>query len=272
MVLLPPAGTTWQAQQPQRWTTAPHPTPSLGQGDGSPKLPAPPTHHLLGADGEQVVRGHPLMPLQDDRDDLLGGAGTGAALGLWSRESPRLSLRPADPAQRPTRHPCSQMGWLHGWTQTQRDLGTRRSRCFPGSRGRGGRSQHGHVAGRAAHRTPAAPAVGPPYPLECRSPSPGGCLGQMQEKGVRSKQRADDSCLGPTPCRPQRPPVLPDRLVGASFIIVTSRQFLFQVYRLMPSAPSPFVLWIPRPAFMSKCTNPGLPVLSLQLLFLLLIC
>ena len=112
-------------------------------------------------------------------------------------------MRPADPAQWPTRHPCSQMGWLHGWIQTQRDLGTRRSRCFPGSRGIGGRSQHGHVAGRAARRTPAAPAVGPPYPLECRSPSPGGCLGQMQEKGVKSKERADDSCLGPLPAGPR---------------------------------------------------------------------
>ena len=71
------------------------------------------------------------------------------------------------------------------------------------------------------------------------------------------------------PCRPQGPPVLPDRLVGASFPNVTSRQFLFQVYRLMPSAPSPLVLRVPRPAFMSKCTNPGLPVLSLQPLFLL---
>ena len=209
------------------------------------------------------------MPLQDDRDDLLGGASTGAALGLWSRESLRLSLRPADLAQQPTRHPCSQMGWLHGWTQTRRDLGTRRSRCSPGSRGTGGRSQRGHVVGRAAHRTPAAPAAGPPCPLECRSPSPGGCLGQMQGKGVRSKERADDSCLGLTPCRPQGPPVLPDRLVGASFPNVTSRQFLFQVYRLMPSAPSPLVLRVPRPAFMSKCTNPGLPVLSLQPLFLL---
>ena len=151
------------------------------------------------------------MPLQDDRDDL-GGASTGAALGLWSREWPRLSvgLRPADLAQQLTRHPCSQTGWLHGWTQTRRDLGTRRSRCSPGSRGTGGHSQRGHAAGRAAHRTPAAPVAGLPCPLGCRSPSPGGCLGQMQGRGARSKGKADDSCLGLTPCRPQRPPVLSD--------------------------------------------------------------
>lgn len=153
-------------------------------------------------------------------------------------------MRPTDLAQQPTCHPCSQMGWLHGWTQTQRDLGTRRSRCSPGSRGTGGHSQRGHVAGRAAHRTPAAPAAGPPCPLECRSPSPGGCLGQMQGKEVRSEEREDDSCLGLTPCRPQRPPVLPDRLVGASFPHVASRQFLFRleayaVGSITPCPPGP---------------------------------
>lgn len=100
-----------------------------------------------------------------------------------------MGLRPADPAQQPTRHPCSQTGCLRGWTQTRRDLGTRRSRCSPGSRGTGGRSQRGLAAGRAARRTPAAPVAGPPCPLGCRSPSPGGCLGQMQGRGVRSKEK-----------------------------------------------------------------------------------
>lgn len=90
MVLLPPAGTTWQTH-----TAASVPPAPPGQGDTHPEPPTPeppprapspaPTHHLLGADGEQLVRGHPLASLQGDRDDFLGGAGTGTALSLWSR-------------------------------------------------------------------------------------------------------------------------------------------------------------------------------------------
>ena len=203
------------------------------------------------------------MPLQDDRDDL-GGAGTGAALGLWSREWPRLSvgLRPADLAQQLTRHPCSQTGWLRGWTQTRRDLGTRRSRCSPGSRGTGGHSQWGRAAGRAAHRTPAAPVAGPLCPLGCRSPSPGGCLGQMQGRGVRSKEKQTTPVWASLPAGPRGHRFCQTEAGGGLIsqchfqaILVLS----LQAHAISSVTPRP---WDTQPSFRVQVTNPGLPMLS----------
>jgi len=147
------------------------------------------THHLLGADAVQVVSGHPVMLPQKDGDELLPGpvADTAAVLGLssgsrWGSHRlkahwPQLSSQPALPL-----HPYSQPGQLRGWSpMRQRGLGTRRSCCSQGSPGTRSHSQLGPAAGKVAHNTPAAPPVGRPCLPECRSPSPGGCLGEGSE-------------------------------------------------------------------------------------------
>lgn len=82
--------------------------------------------------------------------------------------------------------PCSQMRWFPGWSLTHwRDLGTSRNCCSQGSRGIRGHSPLGPATGKETHKTPVAPPVGPPCLLEHRSPSPGGCLGNMgSEEGA----------------------------------------------------------------------------------------
>lgn len=173
-----------------------------------------------------------------------------------------MGLRPADPAQQPTRHPCSQTGCLHGWTQTRRDLGTRKSRCSPGSRGTGGRSQRGLAAGRAARRTPAAPVAGPPCPLGCRSPSPGGCLGQMQGRGVRSKEKQTTPAWASLPAGRRGHQFSQAEASGGlvsqchfQAILVLSLQ-AHAIGCVTPCPPDP------QTSFRVQVTNPGLPPLS----------
>ena len=178
------------------------------------------------------------------------------------QESLRLTQArgPLATAQQPSCHPCSQAGQLHGWTWTRRrDLGTRRSCCSQGPQGAGGRSQLGPAAGRVARRTPAAPAAGPPCPLERRSPSPGGCLGQTWGRQARDKEGADSSLGTPPPRSPRRLPGLPHSgWRGPGFpMSLPGNSCLRTVYRLMPSAPSALALWITRPGFMSRCRNPA---------------
>lgn len=112
MVLLPPAGTTWHRHS--SLSTAPG---QWGLCEAAPS--SAPTHHLLGADTVQVITGHSLVPLQDDRDDLCV---TGAALHLTStcpRGSHRLKAHWPHLDCQPTLDPSSQTGQLHGRTPTR---------------------------------------------------------------------------------------------------------------------------------------------------------
>lgn len=95
MVLLPPAGTTWHR----------HSSISTARGQWALCEATPgsaPTHHLLGADPVQVVRGHSVVPLQDDRDDLCV-TGTALHLSRCHRDSHRLKAHLAIPG--PPAHP-----------------------------------------------------------------------------------------------------------------------------------------------------------------------